>query len=109
VEGTDFLSLIAGVRPCSCPVPLVLAAVLATVTGARVAPMAPSHRDAEGALATVTMTWILSGRGNVAAGVCVVVLGEVAGMPTPLPTLVRFGEPVRTIPEAGRPARLQTE
>jgi hypothetical protein len=39
--------------------------VLVVVTGARVA-LAPSHRDAVGALAAGTTTWILSGRGNVA-------------------------------------------
>jgi len=40
------------------PRSLVLAAVLVVVTGAMVA-VAPSHRDAEGAIAAVTTTWIL--------------------------------------------------
>jgi len=40
------------------PVPLVLAAVLVVVTGAMVA-LVPSHRDAEGAIAVGTRTWIL--------------------------------------------------
>lgn len=46
LPGTNFLSFICRVRPCS-PVPLVLAAALVVVTGARVAPLAPSHRDAD--------------------------------------------------------------
>jgi hypothetical protein len=46
------------------PRSLVLAAVLVVVAGARVAPLAPSHRDAEGALAAGITTWILIGRGN---------------------------------------------
>ena len=40
------------------PRSLVLAAVLVVVTGAMVA-LAPSHRDAEGAIATGITTWIL--------------------------------------------------
>lgn len=48
-------------------VPPVLAALLVVVTGARVG---WRHRIATpvGALAAVTTTWILSGRGNVAGG-----------------------------------------
>src|SRR5918997_5190712 len=55
----------------SCPTlllprSLVLAAVLVVVTGARVA-LASSHATPLGALAAITTTWILSGRGNIAA------------------------------------------
>ena len=66
MEGTDFLFVRLSSSTLLLPHSLVLAAVLVVVTGARVA-LAPSHRDAVGALVAGAMTWILSGRGNVAA------------------------------------------
>jgi hypothetical protein len=67
VEGTDCLSVHLPNPTLLLPRSLVLAAVLVVLPGARVA-LAPSHRDAGRRLAAVTTTWILSGRGNVAAG-----------------------------------------
>ena len=64
--GHGLLSIHLSSSTLLLPRSLVLAAVLVVVTGARVA-LAPSHRDAVGALAAGTTTWILSGRGNVAA------------------------------------------
>lgn len=60
--GARTYAVLCGVRPCSCPAPSALAAVLVVVTGARVAPGALAC--AVGALAAGTTTWILSGRGN---------------------------------------------
>ena len=52
------------------PRPLVLAALLVVVAGARVAQ--PSRSDAVGALAAAVTTWTIIGRG----GVCIGLIGQ---------------------------------